>query len=47
MLFYYDLLDSIVGVMSSLFGIVNSIRPFCILLFNYTFYYVLYFAILT
>ena len=47
MLFYYDLLDSIVVVMSSLFGIVNSIRPFCILLCNYTFYYVLYFVILT
>ena len=42
MLFYYDLLDSIIGVMSSLFGIVNSIRPFCILLCIYTVYYVLY-----
>ena len=40
MLFYYDLLDSTIGVMSSLFGIVNSIRPLCILLCNYTFYYV-------
>ena len=47
MLFYYDLLDSIIGVMSSLFGIVNSIRPFCILLCIYIFYYVLYSAILT
>ena len=47
MLFYYDLLDSAIGVMSALFGSVNSIRPFCILLCNYTFYYVLYFAILT
>ena len=47
MLFYYDLLDSIIGYMSPLFGIVNSIRLFCILLCNYTFYYVLYFAILT
>ena len=33
--------------MSSLFGIVNSIRPFCILLCIYTFYYVLDSAILT
>ena len=33
--------------MSSLFGIVNSIRPFCIFLCIYTFYYVLYSAILT
>ena len=34
--------------MSSLFGIVNSIRPFSILLYTYTlFYNVLYFAILT
>ena len=32
MLFYYDLLDSTIGVMSSLFGIVNFICPFCILL---------------
>ena len=32
MLLYYDLLDSTIGVMSSLFGIVNSIRPLCILL---------------
>ena len=47
MLFYYDLLDSIIGVMSPLFGIVNSIRPFCILLCIYIFYYVLYSAILT
>ena len=49
LLFYYDLLDStIIGVMSSLFGIVHSIRPFSILLYIYTlFYYVLYFAILT
>ena len=48
MLFYSDLLDSTIGVMSSLFGIVNSIRPFCILLYIHTlFYYVLYFAILT
>ena len=47
MLFYYDLLDSTTGVMSSLFGIVNSIRPFCILLCIYSFYYVLYSAILT
>ena len=46
MLFYYDLLDSTIIVMSSLFGIVNSIRPFCILLCIYTFYYVLYSAIL-
>ena len=38
MLFYYDLLDSAIGVMSSLFGIVNSIRLFCILLRIYTFY---------
>ena len=30
MLFYYDLLDSTIGVTSSLFDIVNSIRPFCI-----------------
>ena len=36
----YDLLDSI-GIMSSLFSIVNSICPFCILLCIYTFYYVL------
>ena len=42
MLFYYDLLDSTISVMSSLFGIVNSIRPLCILLCIYTFYYVLY-----
>ena len=41
MLFYYDLLDSSIGIMSSLFGIVNSICPFCILLCIYTFYYVL------
>ena len=47
MLFYYDLLDSIIDVMSSLFGIVNSILPFCILLCIYSFYYVLYSAILT
>ena len=48
LLFYYDLSDStIIGVMSSLFGIVNSIRPFCIFLCIYTFYYVLYSAILT
>ena len=47
MLFYYDLLDSTIGFMSSLFGIVNSIRPFCIFLCIYTFYYVLYSAILT
>ena len=48
MLFYYDLLHStIIGIMSSLFGIVNSIRPFCILLYICTFYYVLYSAILT
>ena len=48
MLFYYDLLDSTIGVMSSLFGIVNFIRPFSILLYIYTlFYNVLYFAILT
>ena len=47
MLFYYDLLDSTISVMSSLFGIVNSIRPFCIFLCIYTFYYVLYSAILT
>ena len=34
--------------MSSLFGSVNSIRPFSILLYIYTlFYHVLYFAILT
>ena len=47
MLFYYDLLHSTIGVMSSLFGIVNSIRPLCILLCIYTFYYVWYSAILT
>ena len=41
MLLYYDLLDSTIGVMSSLSGIVNSIRLFCILLCIYTFYYVL------
>ena len=40
MLFYYDLLDSTIGIMSSLFGIVDSIRPFCILLCIYTFCYV-------
>ena len=34
-------------VMSSLFGIVNSIRLFCILLCIYIFYCLLYFAILT
>ena len=38
MLFYYDLLHSAIGVMSSLFGIVNSIRLLCILLRIYTFY---------
>ena len=32
MLFYYDLLDSTIGVMSSLFDIVNFIRAFYILL---------------
>ena len=32
LLFYYDLLDSTIGVMSYLFCIVNSIRPLCILL---------------
>ena len=31
-LFYYDLLDSTIDVMSSLFDIVNFIRPFYILL---------------
>ena len=41
MLFYNDLSDSPAGVMSSLFGIVNLICPFCILLCIYTFYYVL------
>ena len=41
MLFYNDLLDSTIAVMSSLSGIVNSIRLFCILLCIYTFYYVL------
>ena len=41
MLFYNDLLDSPTGVMSSLFGIINFICPFCILLCIYTFYYVL------
>ena len=41
MLFYYDLLHSPTGVVSSLFGIVNSIWLFCILLCIYTFYYVL------
>ena len=38
---YYHLLDSAIGVTSSLSGIVNSIRPFCILLCIYTFDYVL------
>ena len=47
MLFYYDLLDFIIGVLCSLFGIVNSILPFCILLCIYTFYCVLYSAIPT
>ena len=46
MLFYYHLLDSTIRDMSSLFGIVNSIRPFCILCI-YTFCYVLYSSILT
>ena len=46
MLFYYDLLEFIVGV-TSVFGIVNIIRPFCILLCPCTFYYVLYSVILT
>ena len=32
MLFYYDLLDSTIGIMSSLFDIDNFIRPFYILL---------------
>ena len=41
MLFYYHLLDSAISVTSSLSGIVNSIRPFCILLCIYTFDYVL------
>ena len=41
MLFYNDLSDSPAGDMSSLFGIVNFICPFCILLCIYTFYYVL------
>ena len=41
MLFYYDLFDSAIDVMSALFGIVNSIRPFCILLCVYTLYFVL------
>ena len=42
MVFYYDLLDSrIIGVMSSLFGTVNSIRSLYLLLCIYTFYYVL------
>ena len=41
MLFYYDLLDSIIGVMSSLFGTVNAIRPLYILVCIYTFYFVL------
>ena len=41
MLFYNDLSDSPAGDMSSLFGVVNFICPFCILLCIYTFYYVL------
>ena len=39
MLLYFDLLDSTIGVISSLLGIVNSICPLCILLCIYTFYY--------